>query len=475
MMPATIEREIQNRNDRAQRAARNQHVDLRAVEPGSNGSSHAEQETTEAQWPELDDVALHGLAGDVVAMIGPQTEADPPSIVVQFLALFGNAIGRSAYFSVEGSRHHTNIFVLIVGATAKGRKGTSLTYPQRIFERVDEQHALECTLTGISSGEGVIAAVRDPTEEKQAVKERGGKVVDYQVVTTDQGVTDKRAMIIESEFASVIARMGRDGSSTSAVLRQAWDGARRLKVMTRNNPVTATDAHISIIGHITKDELLRNLDATEKANGFANRFLFVCSKRSKCLPLGGHIPESGINALVMEAKRAVDHARDVREMTFNKEARALWFEVYPALSAGRAGMLGVVTSRSEAYVLRLSCLYALLDCSREIELIHLQAALALWSYCEDSARYVFGDALGDRFSDEIAAALRGAGADGLTRSQIRDVFNRNVERDRLNTALRLLSENGLAFYRKEKGEANKPIERWFWTHGNEHLKEMVHG
>lgn len=55
-------------------------------------------------------------------------------------------------------------------------------------------------------------------------------------------------------------------------------------------PVNTTGAHISLIGHITKQELLARLDDTSKANGFANRFLWALVKRSKCLPEGGSGP-----------------------------------------------------------------------------------------------------------------------------------------------------------------------------------------
>jgi hypothetical protein len=37
----------------------------------------------------------------------------------------------------------------------------------------------------------------------------------------------------------------------------------------------------AIIGHITKDELLRFVSGTELANGFVNRFLLVSVKRSQ--------------------------------------------------------------------------------------------------------------------------------------------------------------------------------------------------
>ena len=103
---------------------------------------------------------------------------------------------------------------------------------------------------------------------------------------TDQGVTDKRLFVVESEFASALRAAQRQGSTLSATIREAWDSGN-LRTLTKNDPITATGAHICIVGHITADELRAELTATDSANGFANRFLFVAVKRSKLLPFGG--------------------------------------------------------------------------------------------------------------------------------------------------------------------------------------------
>ena len=62
--------------------------------------------------------------------------------------------------------------------------------------------------------------------------------------------------------------------------------------MTRSNPLTATGAHICIVGHVTIDELRARLTRTDTANGFANRFLFCLVKRARFLPHGGHLDET---------------------------------------------------------------------------------------------------------------------------------------------------------------------------------------
>src|SRR5919112_2167991 len=145
------------------------------------------------------------------------------------------------------------------------------------MREVDSYWTEERVMNGLSSGEGLIFAVRDPVTRED---DEGGEVV------VDEGAEDKRLLVLEPELASTLKVMRREGNTLSAVVRQAFDDAR-LQVMTRNNPMKATDAHISIIGHITKAELLRYLTETEAANGFANRFLWLLVERSKELPFGG--------------------------------------------------------------------------------------------------------------------------------------------------------------------------------------------
>ncbi len=93
-------------------------------------------------------------------------------------------------------------------------------------------------------------------------------------------------------------------------------------------------------------------------------------------------------------------------MRRDAEARTLWHKVYAELSGGHAGLFGAVTSRAEAQVMRLACLYGLLDCKDVVERVHLESAVALWHYCEESARYIFGNATGDRIADELLLALK---------------------------------------------------------------------
>ncbi len=410
--------------------------------------------------PELLDAALYGLAGEVVRAIEPHTEADNAALLIQLLAGFGSLIGKTAYFRAEADHHYTKLFAVLIGASSKGRKGTSWGQIKRLLFRIDESF-VDCIQDGLSSGEGLIYHVRDPQLKKVPIKEKG-RIVGYQDELVDEGTNEKRAFVVEPEFARVLQAMTREGNTLSSIIRQAWD-SDRLRIMTKN-PIKASEAHISIVGHITKDELLRNLDETETANGFANRFLWLFVRRSKYLPEGGNLLDSDLNFLVEKLNKAVMHARERQEIKRDEQARLKWIEIYPKLSDGHTGLFGSVTSRAEAQVMRLACLYALLESSEVIMLEHLEAGLALWQYCEDSARYIFGNQTGNKIADTIYAALLGTN-DGLTKTQIRDLFQRNASANQVNAALKLLIEVGKIKVIKEETDG-RPRELYRARHND---------
>lgn len=411
-------------------------------------------------WPAPpSDAAFHGLASEFVELIEPHSEADRMALLLQFLAALGNVIGRSAHFMAEGHRHFLNLFVALVGNTSKGRKGSSLSHVLRVLRMIDEPWTENGVGSGLSSGEGLIWQVHDPILERQPIKDKG-RVVDYQDVIVDPGISDKRQLVVEEEFARVLAVMGRDSNTLSAVLRQAWDSGI-LRTMTKNSPAKATGAHVSVVGHVTRDELRRGMTNTERTNGFANRFLWSCVRRSKSLPEGGRIHEVDLAPLVSRLRQAVTFASGVSLLDRDEQARARWHQVYDSLSAGKPGMFGAVTARAEAQVMRLACLYALLDSSIVIRLEHLEAALAVWDYCERSAAYIFSDSLGNKLADDLLMTIRACGVAGMSRTEMRDMSGRNRNGADIARALRELATLDLIErIPPEPGKIGKPVERW---------------
>ena len=109
--------------------------DLTSNGSGSNG--HDQAQSSDPAWPTLAQAAYHGLAGEVVARLLPNTESDPAALLLQYLTSFGNAVGRQPYYLVERTRHFCNLFVVLIGSTAKARKGTAAERIRTIFEVAD--------------------------------------------------------------------------------------------------------------------------------------------------------------------------------------------------------------------------------------------------------------------------------------------------------------------------------------------------
>jgi hypothetical protein len=214
--------------------------------------------------------------------------------------------------------------------------------------------------------------------------------------------------------------------------------------MTRREPLTASECHISIVGHITVEEIRRSLTDTQAANGFGNRFLWPLVRRSQLLPCGDEIPEEEFGRLGRFCRTAIGQARTHSRIRRSQEAEELWGVLYARMAEeDRGGLLGAITARAEAQVLRLSLTYALIDGAHTIEVPHLEAAWAFWCYCEASAAYIFGDALGDEVADRLLMELRRAQPEGLDYTQQRDLFSRHAGAKQLDRARGLLERRGL--------------------------------
>lgn len=411
-----------------------------------------------SDWPDPIGVhARHGLAGEILSAIEPHSEADPAALLIQFLTAFGNIIGRSACFLVESTSHHTNLFAIIVGETAKSRKGTSWGRIHALYKEIDSEWATRRVTSGLSTGEGLIWHVRDAGGKKRPPAPKKGNGWFNLPAPTDEGVNDKRLLVTEEEFSLVLRVIERQGATLSPVIRDAWDSGN-LSSLTKNSPGRATGAHISIVGHITRQELLRYLTETESGNGFGNRFLWLCARRSKCLPDGGALNLKTLEPILKRLRDAISFARSTEGLRRDRNAQKRWHEVYPQLTEAPLGLLGSMTSRAEAQVLRLSMIYALLDRSSLIRIEHLEAALAVWTYCAASALYIFDDAIGLPDADLILEALRQHPA-GLTRTQISACLGRHRDANQIENALQSLKNGGLAVASRIETEG-RYAEKW---------------
>jgi hypothetical protein len=152
------------------------------------------------EYPIHDPAIYYGIIGELVKEIAPHTEADPVAILVQFLIGCGCVIGPGPYFQVGATKHYARTNACLVRRTSKGRKGSALDYVTYVLKQVDSKWAENNITTGLSSGEGLIYAVRDEVRKREQIKKGNIVTGAEQEVITDFGVDDKRLFVTETEF-----------------------------------------------------------------------------------------------------------------------------------------------------------------------------------------------------------------------------------------------------------------------------------
>ena len=400
-------------------------------------------------WPQpIAEAAFIGPIGAFVRRATANSEADRSACLVAALIRFGSRIGRTAVLKVGGTQHHANEFGLLVGPTGSGRKGTTLSYAAILFGQTDSlkpdwnDPLIGRDSTGLSSGQGVIHALRDPAGD-------------------DAGVLEKRLLVSESEFAKVLAGCRANESTLSAVIRDFWDSGNAA-IMNKNSPTAATNAHLSILAAITPDELTTTATAADVQNGFLNRFLIICCRRPGLAPLPPEVNPSQFIQERGQLRRALESRINLADpaIHFDQEAQGFWPAAYAKLDSIRHGAAESLLARAAGHVLRLAIIYAVSEDSASITKRHLQAALMVWDYAENSVRYLFGDSTGDKKADWILDEIR-ATPEGLTRQDIYTLTSRNLSSTDLNKIRSRLLQAGLIRVAIEPATKGRPTERWF--------------
>jgi DNA polymerase I-like protein with 3'-5' exonuclease and polymerase domains len=421
--------------------------------------------------PEMEEAAFYGTVGLIAKKLAEVTEADKRALLVGLLAGCGSIIGRTAYYKIGATKHFCNEFICLVGRTAKARKGTATDFVEETLRLLDESWHSSCIAHGLSTGEGLIELVSDEITKLVKVKPPKGAPpgpAKFEKQTVKEGVKDKRKLCLLPEFGELLLVSTRDGNIINTVLRNTWDG-KRLEINTKQQPQRASGAHISILGNVTRDELLKLIPFLPSTNGFCNRFLWCVIERKRRVPDGGPSPAEHVPEEISKLQKILRQIPlEQFAVSFAPETLSFWEGeenqengLYDDLEHDS---VPAITSRGAPHVLRLAMIHALLDGSRTIQLCHLNAALAAWRYCEAGAIQLFGVRELERDAHLILDHLRAKGSLGATRTEIQNrVFHNHKTGTEISDWLRKLEEKKLAWYRTEKNDCGNNTERWFAT------------
>ncbi len=414
-----------------------------------------EQESIEdfdiQEWPKFSFDACPGFLGEFVHLATENSEADPAAVcitaLVRFCAeVYGFAPQKGPHIYIGEKIHPPKLFAVICGNSSKARKGTSKQPVLKLFSREfcsQEELAklpppAKESSGPLSTGEGLAYHVRDLTEQEQERLLQQDKFI--------RNNNDKRLIILDEEFASGLMCTKREGNTLSMGLRTFWD-SDEYEALTKNNSFKVKGAHINIVSHITIQELSYYLNGLQAYNGFASRFLWICARRAKLVPLPRRMSEAEIQRLQKRLWQIIATAQQRGTMEMTGACLSLWKDVYFELSREHSGLAGSVINRAEAQTLRLALVYALLDCKGYIDKKHLQSALAMWNYAEQSALYIFRNKEKNDYEQKIVDALEQG---PLNATELSKIFNGHLSKERLQPVLEQLEAKQKIFIERQK-------------------------
>lgn len=387
---------------------------------------------TGSPWPapktmpsDLLPVAYHGLAGEIVLGIADQTEAHPAAILLQFLCGLGTMIGAGPYHPVSADHHRAQLFVALVGTSGNGRKGASFGIARLLLREVDPQWADELISRGLRSGEALIDLLRDECPNG-----------------TFSAAPDKRLLFFEQEFVQVLKLMKRDGNTLSSVIRQLWDDGQ-VQSVSLANPRRATDAYPGCIVHVTPRDLSQHMQTTEAFNGFANRFLWLRTRKVRSIPHAEDLKLDPVQEQLQRLARIVERAKQRGEIKKSPAARIVWEAIYLDFDDDDdESITASIAARGPAYILRLSLVFALLDNAEFIEPVHLEAAKAIWEMNEASIEATWGELKGSPLAERIWRLLQEA-PDGMSRTALSEALHKKKSKTEIDRAIKDLFDRGL--------------------------------
>ncbi|USE34134.1 DUF3987 domain-containing protein [Endozoicomonas sp. SCSIO W0465] len=287
------------------------------------------------------------------------TEAHPMAVALHYVIYFAAHIGQHRFVRIGNGKHFLNLYGILVGRTGKV-KGTAESQVECIEQEATQRliarygYIPPRRRSGLSSGEGVIQAIKDPDEDDQ----------------DNKTLQDKRLMVTESEYSNVLTQDQRVGNTLSVVLRDAYNG-KTLENSTIN-PRIASSPHICIIGHITPRELQTHKSfAAQSANGALNRNLIIYGHRGNYTATPRSYSDAERNDLADWLANSIIRGRDQKidddvtdrqagkEMLMSDDAKAVLNAEYERRERDQDAMpelLANLVSRHRVFVWRLSAI-----------------------------------------------------------------------------------------------------------------------
>lgn len=401
-------------------------------------------------FPILDDKALYGPAG-LIARAGFYTSVEPAALIASFLTCAGSHFTRTS-LRMEGESHSPQLFSVLVGsrlirkaAFDHARKffavsdGATESIPSRsrAAKRKNTSTPLNVESWELQQCDDFLDAIAARSDGN----EQGLRVVQNDAEDTDEigskliSVTDFQSTLLATRHRNQLASM----------MCAAWDNEGAKLFTHRQKRISISKTNVCLLGQISLEDLRAAMPTDSRLSGLTSRILWVCLRRTvdsfeQANGKHANIDQALIANLSSQLAEAINNAPSC--ISLSPKSKVLWYEINEQLLSQEApGVMGIIMGRSDSHVLRLAALYCLLDNSRNVLPCHLEAAMALWNYCKESARFIFAESKTGEMAQRVLNVLK-TGA--KTQTQLHEAFSRHVTAKELAYALTELESKGLA-------------------------------
>lgn len=311
--------------------------------------------------PELNPICYNNLFGEYALELRDRCEAetDPVAVMFQAFEIFGCMLDRNPYFITEEGPVYLNDYLMVVGTSGEGRKGTAWKHAKRLFEL--EQRYQDIIHGRVDSGEGLIKEL----DRRQAA---------------EFGSDTASVLIQDSEAAGLLSKMKIENSTLSQNLIKGWD-CSAMSIANSKDRLMVKKPYISLVGHIQPEVLKNRLDFQMLHSGLMNRIQFIFVERVR----------KNMYAKPMDAEYMLRYqtvldglfkGKPSGEVKFDTDAQKVLSDYYNS-----DGHL----ERDHVHVMKTGSRLAILDGRMNISRRDMEIALAMQQYVSECRLYLLGD------------------------------------------------------------------------------------
>lgn len=355
-----------------------------------------EEEAEFYSLPQLPEDVWQGLFPSYRTAVAHTTEAADVFHFGCFAQVIGCTLGRRLHV-YHARRLYPNFNVALVGRSGVTRKDTAWSKGRPLLEHlhadVDPENPVFQIIPGIGSAEGLLDALAG---ERKVV------------------------LLNEAELLSLFAKARQEAlSNLIPKLSSLYDCPDWETLQTRNKKVRCHEPFLSILSGTTLAWLQAAFTEQLIYGGFANRIAYLCGEPKEPMPFPKKVDpteETNITTKLNDIRMWADELRQENngELDVSEECKdrfAAYYWPYHKRCAIES-LTATLIPRIQDFIWKFALLYAAMDFSSQIRLEHLEPAIAVGNYLEQSVTAVFrsfGSSRGKRSEDKLLTYLQSKG------------------------------------------------------------------